>query len=68
MAQYNFGSGGLYVNGIPMNAQAGVMGGIGCGNIKYMVTEKATATNLYYKRLVQNGVKGSDIFTSLVAA
>jgi len=68
MAQYNFGAGGLYVNGIPMNAGAGLLGGLGCGNIYYLVTAKATATNLYYKRLVENGVKGSDICTTLAAA
>ena len=67
MAKYNFGSGWLYVNGIPMNAGSDLFG-IGCGNIKYLVTAKNTATNLYYAKLHKNGVAGSDIFTSLVAA
>jgi len=67
MAKYNFGSGWLYVNGIPMNAGSDLFG-IGSGNIKYLVTAKNTATNLYYAKLHKNGVLGSDIFTDLATA
>lgn len=41
--------------------------GLGCGNIYYMVTAKTTA-NLYYQKLIENGISEGDIFTSLATA
>ena len=41
--------------------------GIGCGDIYYVVTSKASS-NLYYQRLKENGIPGSDIFTTLALA
>jgi len=41
--------------------------GMGVGNIKYMVTAKAS-TNLYYKKLNEAGIPDNEIFTTLATA
>lgn len=41
--------------------------GLGTGDIKYVVTAKAS-TNKYYEKLQTNGIKDSDIFTTVASA
>jgi len=57
---------GLTSFGIPQYGNSGPIG-IGTGNIYYLVTTKAS-TDLYYQRLKEHGIPGSDIFTSIITA
>jgi len=57
---------GLASFGIPLYGGGGPLG-IGCGNVYYTATTK-TSSNLYYAKLIENGVEDSKIFTTLATA
>uniref|UniRef100_A0A6H1ZX65 Pectate lyase n=1 Tax=viral metagenome TaxID=1070528 RepID=A0A6H1ZX65_9ZZZZ len=59
---------GLSSFGIPLyGSGVGPIFGPGCGNIKYVVTTKAS-TDLYYVMLEEHGVSLNDIYTTLASA
>ena len=57
---------GITSFGIPIYGGGGLLG-LGVGNVKYLVTSRAS-TNLYYEKLRTNGISGDDIFITLQTA